>query len=310
MELLKKAFKYGKWIVSIGAAVFAVMEFFEFFGVFSFSGFRVKGIIVIFIISVIAAIGKILYERNQTPNDAQNRINEINKKITDRIGVLKSSEKPDKDLMDSQHSISLFERMDILDYSNDDYMSYRIINGKNDSKSNSPFLKYKESTDSKTSAKELIVNAYDLKTGNELSVEFEEKEQKVYVHKFKIMFTTPLKPQQEFSIIYFIKIPNELSQLSDNEEMMSISLNRFEKKIEKLRFGVYLDFIPAYSESFLRNQNSEAEIIDSSPEIITTERLDIDERFNKFMDNVSIKSKILLDVENPKKETYVIYYRK
>ncbi|MBE5937269.1 MAG: hypothetical protein E7265_04475 [Lachnospiraceae bacterium] len=310
MELLKKAFKYGKWIVSIVAAIFAVMEFLEYFGVFSFSGFGIKGIISLFVISIIGIICKIIYEKSQTPNDAQNRINEINEKITDRIGVLKSSEKPDKDLMDSQHSIALFERMDILDYSTNDYMSYRIINGKNDSKSNSPFLKYKESTDSKTSAKELIIKAYDLKTGKELKVEFEEKEQKVYVHKFKIMFTTPLKPQQEFSIIYFIKIPNELSQLSDNEEMMSVSLNRFEKKIEKLRFGVYLDFIPVQIETFLRNQNSEAEIIDSIPELDETGEVAIDERFKIFMDNISIKSKIQLDVEKPKKETYVIYYRK
>lgn len=310
MELLKKAFKYGKWIVSIVAAIFAVMEFLEYFGVFSFSGFGIKGIISLFVISIIGIICKIIYEKTQTPNDAQNRINEINEKIIDRIGVLKSSEKPDKDLMDSQHSIALFERMDILDYSTNDYMSYRIINGKNDSKSNSPFLKYKESTDSKTSAKELIIRAYDLKTGKELKVEFEEKEQKVYVHKFKIMFTTPLKSQQEFSIIYFIKIPNELSQLSDNEEMMSISLNRFEKKIEKLRFGVYLDFIPVQIETFLRNQNSEAEIIDSIPKLDETGEVAIDERFKIFMDNISIKSKIQLDVEKPKKETYVIYYRK
>lgn len=310
MELFKNAFKYVKYIVSVAAAIFAIMEFFDFFGVFSFSGFHIKGIMAVVVISIIVVICKIFYEKKQIPNDAQNRINEINKKITDRIGVLKSSEKPDKDLMDSQHSISLFERIDILDYSNDDYMSYRVINGKNDSKSISPFLKYKESTDSKTSAKELIVEAYDLKTGKELKVEFEEKEQKVYVHKFKIMFTTPLKPQQEFSIIYFIKIPNELSQLSDNEEMMSISLNRFEKKIEKLSFGVYLDFIPAQIETFLRNQNSEAEIIDASPELVMTEKVTTDERFNKFVDNISTKSKIMLDVEKPKKETYVIYYRK
>lgn len=310
MELLKKAFKYGKWIVSIVAAIFAVMEFLEYFGVFSFSGFGIKGIISLFVISIIGIICKIIYEKTQTPNDAKNRINEINEKITERIGVLKSSEKPEKDLMDSQHSIALFERMDILDYSTNDYMSYRIINGKNDSKSNSPFLKYKESTDSKTSAKELIIKAYDLKTGKELKVEFEEKENKVYVHKFKIMFTMPLKPQQEFSIIYFIKIPNELSQLSDNEEMMSISLNRFEKKIEKLRFGVYLDFIPVQIEAFLRNQNSEAEIIDSIPKLDETGEVASDERFKIFMDNISIKSKIQLDVEKPKKETYVIYYRK
>ena len=63
-------------------------------------------------------------------------------------------------------------------------------------------------------------------------------------------------------------------------------------------------------ETFLRNQNSEAEIIDSIPVLEETEEVSIDERFKIFMDNISIKSKILLEVEQPKKETYVIYYRK
>ena len=37
---------------------------------------------------------------------------------------------------------------------------------------------------------------------------------------------------------------------SDNEEMMSISLNRFENKIDKLKFGIYLNFIPSIVETF------------------------------------------------------------
>lgn len=63
-------------------------------------------------------------------------------------------------------------------------------------------------------------------------------------------------------------------------------------------------------ETFLRNQNSEVEIIDSIPVLEETEEVSINERFKIFMDNISIKSKILLEVEQPKKETYVIYYRK
>ena len=63
-------------------------------------------------------------------------------------------------------------------------------------------------------------------------------------------------------------------------------------------------------ETFLRNQNSGAEIIDSIPVLEETEEVSIDERFKIFMDNISIKGKILLEVEQPKKETYVIYYRK
>lgn len=310
MKCMKKVTGYVKWMGSVIVVIFTVMQLLDFFGVCKFDCFKIKGIIILMVISIIGIIVKIVIDEFQKPNDAQKRIDEINKKITNRIGVLKSSQKPDKELIDSAHSIYLMERMDILDYSTNDYMSYRIIEGKNDSKSISPFLKHKESTDSKTSPRELIIKAYDLKTGKELRIEFDEKEQKVYVHKFKIMFTTPIKPQEEFSIMYFIKIPNELSQLSNDEEMMSISLNRFEKKIDKLSFGVYLDFNPTQVEMFLRNENGEAEIIDSIPDVIEVDKVDINEKFKNFLNNVRIKSKIHLNIEKPKKETYVIYYRK
>lgn len=308
--MMSKFTKYIKWGLSIIAAIFAVIEFLDFFKVYDFSGVGIKGLGIVVIIAIIITISKAFLEKKNKPSDAQNRINEINGKITDRIGVLRSSQKPDETMLDAIHELTSIERMDILDYSTRDYMSYRIILGKNVSKNASPFLKYKESTDSKTSAKELKIVAFDLKSGKELKIEFAEKNQKVYEHNFHILFTTPLKPNEEFSIAYYMKIPNELEQLSDNEEMMSISLNRFEKRISKLIFGMYLDFVPAQVETFMRKEDGSAHLIDCTPIIEETSEVQIDERFKEFISGTEVSSKIQIEIEKPEHETYVIYYRK
>ena len=36
----------------------------------------------------------------------------------------------------------------------------------------------------------------------------------------------------------------------------------------------------------------------------------IDERFRQYLDKIEIKSKISIDVDKPKKQTYVLHYRK
>ena len=306
----KNITKYVKYGIAVLGGVFAVVQFLDFWGIYDFSGIGVIGIIILGVICLVLILFKAVFDKIYKTNDDQLRVDELNNKITNRIGVLKSSEKPDKELMDSFHRISLIERVDILDYSTNDYLSYRIIKGVNVSKRNSPFLKYKESTDSKTSSDQLVLRAYDLKTGKELKIEFEEKTQKVYVHKFKIMFTTPINNNEEFSIIYFMKIPNELGQLSDNEEMMSISLNRFENKIDKLKFGIYLNFVPSIVEPFIRDVDGSAGLLDIKPDILETNEIEIDERFRQYLDKIEIKSKISIDVDKPKKQTYVLHYRK
>lgn len=307
---MDKVLKYGKWIISIVAAIFAVIQFLDFFKVIDFQNLGIKGLFIVGIIVLIGINIKVFLERLQKPDESKKRIEEINKKINNRIGVLKSSEKPEQELIDSMHHITYFERMDILDYSTNDYLSYRVIQGKNESKKNSPYLKYKESTDSKTSSEELVVKAYDIKTGKELSVVFENKTEKIYVHQFKIMFTTPLRAGDEFSIIYFIKIPNELNQLSEYEEMMSVSLNRFEKKIDKLRFGIYLDFIPSQVEVFIRDDEGRAESINDIPIITENDQIVVDYKFNEFYNGAKIKSNVVMDIDKPQKKTYVIHYRK
>ena len=130
-----------------------------------------------------------------------------------------------------------------------------------------------------------------------MKIDFEEKTQKVYVHKFKIMFTTPINNNEEFSIIYFMKIPNELGQ-------------RFENKIDKLKFGIYLNFVPSIVEPFIRDVDGSAGLLDIKPDILETNEIEIDERFRQYLDKIEIKSKISIDVDKPKKQTYVLHYRK
>lgn len=302
--------KYTKWALSLIATIFGIIEFLDFFKVYDFSSIGIRGLGLMITIVIIISIGKIITEKRNKPSDAQNNINQINSKITDRIGVLRSSQKPSESMLDPIHKISLIERMDILDYSSSNYMSYRMITGINASKKKSPFLKYKESTDSKTSSKDLIIVAFDLKSGKELKIDFLEGNQKVYEHNFHICFTTPLKPNEEFSIAYFIIIPNELEQLSDSEEIMSISLNRFQHKVSKLKFVVYLNFIPSQVESFIRKEDTSAHLIDSPPVLEEATELQINERFKEFISGIKINSKIQIEVKNPKQETYIIYYRK
>lgn len=211
----------------------------------------------------------------------------------------------------------LFERVDILDYETNDYMSYRIIKGKNATKSTSAFLKYKESTDSKTSNSELTIMAYDIKTKKKLSVQFDTND-KVYTHNFKISFLKPLAPNEEFEIIYFIKIPNELQQLSETDEMMSVSLNRYNKRIDKLHFGVCLNFHPISTDKFLRGNNNVSILTDDLHiEEITTNLIESDiisteakMFFGEYINDVKILSKLSLNIVKPEKQTYIIYYRK
>ena len=43
---------------------------------------------------------------------------------------------------------------------------------------------------------------------------------------------------------------------------------------------------------------------------ITSEHKKYDERFRQYLDKIEIKSKISIDVDKPKKQTYVLHYRK
>ena len=82
--MMSKFTKYIKWGLSIIAAIFAVIEFLDFFKVYDFSGVGIKGLGIVVILAIIITISKAFLEKKNRPSDAQNRINEINGKITDR----------------------------------------------------------------------------------------------------------------------------------------------------------------------------------------------------------------------------------
>ena len=51
-------------------------------------------------------------------------------------------------------------------------------------------------------------------------------------------------------------------------------------------------------------------LLDIKPDILETNEIEIDERFRQYLDKIKIKSKISIDVDKPKKQTYVLHYRK
>ena len=83
----------------------------------------------------------------------------------------------------------------------------------------------------------------------------------------------------------------------------------FENAIKTI-IGIYLNFIPSIVETFMRNEDGSAGLLDIKPDILEINEIDIDGRFRQYLDNVKIMSKISIEVDTPKKQTYVLHYRK
>ena len=77
-----------------------------------------------------------------------------------------------------------------------------------------------------------------------------------------------------------------------------------------MKFGIYLNFVPSIVEPFIRDVDGSAGLLDIKPDILETNEIEIDERFRQYLDKIEIKSKISIDVDKPKKQTYVLHYRK
>lgn len=308
--MIKRISNFFASIFSIIVGIYAIIEVLSYFNVCDLSIFGLKGFFAIVTFAVVSIVINLLLNNLQKDSTAKETIKQINDSVDNRQGVKYSSRKPTKYEIDSIHSIALFERSDILDYNTPDYFSYRRIRGKNEKKVDSPFLKYKESTDSRTSPKDLVIEAFDLKTGKSLRVKFDRPETKGYSHSFKIYFTIPLEKGEEFDIAYIIKIPGELSQLGDDDEIMSVTLNRYKKKISMLRFNIYLSFSPTHAEAFLRTSDKKARSIPEKPQILSVDTIDMNKIFQKYTAGTVVDSMIKLEVNKPLKETYVISYKK
>ena len=165
--------------------------------------------------------------------------------------------------IDTHHKILTLLRQDLLDYipsdvssgkRKGDFVSIRVIRGKNVSSLPTDGFVYLECSEYKLRCKDVIIEAYDLKSGKELRVDFVDRndDEKYFEFPFKIRFSAPLAPREEFEIAYRIVLTNELNVLRDDDEHMSISLTRYPRGVEELEFNVCLNFEPKSAQAEYR----------------------------------------------------------
>lgn len=151
----------------------------------------------------------------------------------------------DPDHIDRIHRYSLVERTDLLDYSSGDFVSVRRLVGTNESELLSAHVVYSESSERKLSFGDVKITAFDTVTRDPLIVEpLDDRDLATYTHGYRILFTQPLSPGEHFDIVYSITLHGELLNLSPVNEIMSVSLARITRHIERLRFNVCLNFRP------------------------------------------------------------------
>jgi NAD-dependent SIR2 family protein deacetylase len=148
--------------------------------------------------------------------------------------------------VDDIHRYSLVERTDLLDYESGDFVSLRRLSGVNVSQLLSTHLVYLESSERKLSFSDTNLKAFDAITKDPLEVEpLVDHDALRFTIGYKIFFRRPLSPGEMFDIVYRISLPGELRELSDTDEVMSISLARIGQGTMRLRFNVCLNFRPS-----------------------------------------------------------------
>ena len=168
--------------------------------------------------------------------------------------------------VDSHHKITSLLRQDLLDYvpssesavgRGGDFTSFRVIKGRNVGALPTDGFTYFECSEYKLFPKDVIITAFDLKTNRELRVDFinRDSNERYFEFPFKIRFTAPLAPREEFEIAYSITLTNELNVLRDDDELMSVSLTRYPKGVEDLEFNVCLNFEPKSAQAEYQRGN-------------------------------------------------------
>lgn len=216
---------------------------------------------------------------------------------------------------DKMHKITYLFRQDLLDYSKQNkigrnFVSIRVIKGKNVSSQVSDGLIYFECTEYKTYCKNIKIKAIDLKTNKSLRVEFIDikEKNKYFEFPFKIYFATPLQKNDEFEIAYSIVLIHELDVLKEDDEIMSLSLSRYLKGVDEIEFNVCLNFCPSSVhvehkvDSGFRYDNSAVSVEKYVPVSKVEKMFDI-----KWSDEPYI---IRWHCKKPKHVLYVINYRK
>ena len=239
--------------------------------------------------------------------DKRNRAHISKQKIKERIGYQQSKTTEYSDYI---HTYKIIHRRDLLDYNKPKYfISIRRLKGYNSSFSNSDGIVHFEGIECKTIFSSVKIKAVDLVTGNELKIVnvSGDNEPKFFL-AFKILFESTLKRGEEFDILYKITIPEELKIRSDADDFDSISLVRYRKKVDKLRFDICLSFKPLHTFTFIENFFKEAVYCKETPSR-SIEYTPEDERFKELNINWSTTPYITtLEVEKPKKIVYAIHY--
>ena len=300
--------------VSIISA-YGIVQLLEDFKIVSLTSYGGKGLLLLVLAVVLFFLIRQFIYWILSKKPASEDLNQVQCMINERLGTLKSGEKPSENVVDKIHKYSAIERTDILDYDQDHYLSYRVLEGMNISKNASSYITYSEGTDSKTSFEQLKIFAFDLIEQRELKVEPINAGEKTYNHKFKIHFSKPVAPKGKFKILYFIYIPEELSQLSNNRELMSISLNRYYYGVDNLKFNVLLNFTPLSAKTFLLKDGKTVSHSECEIDVSAEKFESLDRRIKSYIEKcipegINIESKLSIIVPKPQQITYIIYYEK
>lgn len=293
------------WKKQVAVAVFssAVVGFVSAFNIIP----EKQGIYYLFGVIVLCIVVAIVWTKIDIKFN-----NETGRDISSRLGSMKSL---DEKYKDNSHYFTYILRQDLLDYSHQnpagkDFVSFRVLEGKNVSKKLSESITYLECTEYRTLCQNITIKAYDLKTQKELRVEFIDRneKEKYYDFPFKIFFPSPLLPNEEFEIAFFIKLNNELDVLRDDDEIMSISLSRYKRGVEELEFNVCLNFEPSSVQiEYLKNKKLYLHKTKGKVKRYTPQT-ELENKFNiKWSENPYI---IKWKCKNPKHDLYVINYRK
>ena len=239
------------------------------------------------------------------------KVSQLRKRHFSRFGTEASTHSEPEEI-DNTHRYLLLHRTDLLDYPSGDFFSIRRIRLKNIGAVPSDSVTYVENSERKCSFVATEVEAFATETKQPLLVEsFERKTKKLFRHSFQIYFPTPLLPGEEFDLVYKIKLPGELAELSDEDEVMSVFLGRASKGVEQLTFELCLNFSPRAVFVKCRDASeTEAENDGSSPSITTFAPTEwYEKKWNIHWSSGSV-CKIVLDVQRPKNELYIIHYKK
>ncbi|PAD28287.1 hypothetical protein CHH60_27080 [Paenibacillus sp. 7523-1] len=290
--------------------LFTILTIFKEFNVLKLERFGIYGILSLILISVVIAVLTIPFKINSERGKRTQAAIEMKKKINQRVGTLFSSRTDNHEVIDKTHHFYEVYRQDLLDYSQRDYHSIRVLKGFNKSKELSDGLIYSESTEYKVAFNQIEIKAIDLKTNNELVVEcLDDEGKKLNTHVFKINFRHSIKPAEEFEIGYYIKFPEELGILNDSSEIMSISLSRITRGVDVLNFNLCLNFKPRSVKLYSFDINKGAALINSEctvEEYIARSRIE-----EMFEIKWSSKPYVInMHYKKPDRQVYIIEYLK